>query len=352
VYCELPFYHFYIDGNWVKPCCYNTDMYESTSDFNDINLVNFRREMLSGVIPSSCSECKIKEEAGVTSYRQYNQQLNPNPAYIHENGVMKTKPFTFDIRLDNICNMKCVMCGPHQSSKWLEDLDVYKEHIDSKISYKQTRTERLENYESIIELLKNSATFVSLLGGEPFQMKSVNRVLESLPDWNRKNTSILITTNANITSKNELFRILSKFDKVYFMISVDGYKDVNDYVRYPSKWNEFIRGVELLKCNSLKVKFNLTVSALNLCDISAVEKFADNMNIELVLNQLTKPDLLSINSLHPIVIDNVDANDEVKHLLKEYKYNEQNNKKLKRYLYALDEQRKTDSKKVLKWCWI
>jgi hypothetical protein len=94
------------------------------------------------------------------------------------------------------------------------------------------------------------------------------------------------------------------------------------------------------------------VSALNLCDISAVEKFADNMNIELVLNQLTKPDLLSINSLHPIVIDNVDANDEVKHLLKEYKYNEQNNKKLKRYLYALDEQRKTDSKKVLKWCWI
>ena len=89
MYCELPFYHFYIDGNWVKPCCYNTEMYQSNSDFNDISLVEFRREMLSGVIPDSCGECKIKEDAGVTSYRQYNQELNPNPIYEHENGVMK-----------------------------------------------------------------------------------------------------------------------------------------------------------------------------------------------------------------------------------------------------------------------
>ena len=351
MYCELPFYHFYIDGNWVKPCCYNTEMYQSNSDFNDISLVEFRREMLSGVIPDSCGECKIKEDAGVTSYRQYNQELNPNPIYEHENGVMKTRPYTFDIRLDNICNMKCVMCGPHQSSKWLEDVDVFKEHIDSKISYKQTRTERLENYDAIVDLLKDNATFVSLLGGEPFQMKSVNKILESLTDWNRENTSILITTNAILTYDNKLFEILTGFKKVYFMISIDGFEDVNDYVRYPSRWYEFLKGVDILRNNSLMVKFNLTVSALNLCDIINVEKFANDMNIELILNQLTEPDILHINSLKPSVIDDVDTNDEIKMLLDNYQYDKRNNKRLQRYLHALDIKRNTDSRKVLKWCW-
>lgn len=352
MYCELPFYHFYIDGNWVKPCCYNTKMYQANSDFNDVSLVEFRREMLSGVIPDSCSECKIKEDVGVKSYRQYNQELNPSPIYEHENGVMKTRPYTFDIRLDNICNMKCVMCGPHQSSKWLEDVDVFKEHIDSKISYKQTRTDRLDNYDAIVNLLKDNATFVSLLGGEPFQMKSVNKILESLTDWNRENTSILISTNAILTSDNDLFKILKTFNKVYFMISIDGFKDVNDYVRYPSKWIDLLKGVDILRKNSLKVKFNLTVSALNLCDISNVEKFADDMNIELILNQLTEPDIMSINSLKPSVIYNITANNEIKKLIDDYQYNERNNKKLQRYLYAIDQKRNTNSKEILKWCWI
>ena len=353
MYCELPFYHFFIDGNIVKPCCYNTEMYHQTnSDFNDINLVEFRQEMLSGAIPKSCSPCKVKENAGVTSYREYNQELHPNPVYEHDNGVMISKPFTFDIRLDNICNMKCVMCGPSQSSKWLEDIDVYKEHIDSRVNYKQTRTERLNNIDSIIELLRDNAKFISLLGGEPFQMKSANKILNALTEWNRKNTTILITTNAYLTSDNDLFKVLSKFEKVYFMISIDGHGDVNDYIRYPSKWNEFLNGVNILKNNSLMVKFNLTVSALNLCDIHNVENFAKSMNTELILNELTKPDLLGISSLKPSVIENVISNDEIKEILNGYSYQENLNKRLRRYLHALDQKRNTNSKETLPWCWV
>ena len=345
VYCELPFYHFYIDGNWTKPCCNSTEMYKSVFDFNNENLVNFRRKMLTGIKPESCSECFLREEEGVKSLREYNKDINPNPVYEHDNGVMKSKPFSFDIRLDNVCNMKCVMCGPHQSSRWLDDLDIYREHVDPKVSYKQVKNDRLQHINLFIDMMKDNAKFLSLLGGEPFQMKSVNTILESLTEWNRKNTKILITTNANIRSNNPLFNTLQKFDDVNFMVSIDGFQDVNDYIRYPSKWNEFLVGLDLLKKYAKIIKFNLTVSALNFPDIVNVQKMADEMNIELILNYLHSPDFLSVNSLKPELITENE-------FTKRYEYNDRNNQKLKRYLYSLDERRNTNSKKVLRWCWI
>jgi len=345
MYCDLPFYHLYIDGKWLKPCCINTEEYRGEPNFNHKNLVSFRQKMLKGGVPESCNDCKIKEDSGVTSYREYNQELNPDPVYDHNNGIMKTKPFTFDIRLDNTCNLKCVMCGPDQSSKWLEDIDVYKDHIDSSISYKKSKTERLSNLNLVIEMIKDNASFISLLGGEPFQMKSAKKLLTSLTDWNKENTKILITTNSMINENNDLFNVLTDYKKVYFMISIDGVDDVNDYIRYPSNWIKFLEGVELLQKNSVEVRFNLTVSALNLPDIQNVQTLADKMNIKLILNNLHLPEFLTIDSLKPeVIVDN--------EYTKDYKFNSKNNKKLKRYLYALDEKRKTNSKKVLKWCWI
>tara|TARA_Y100000356_G_scaffold87891_1_gene73453 strand:+ start:555 stop:1634 length:1080 start_codon:yes stop_codon:yes gene_type:complete len=345
MYCELPFYHFYIDGNWTKPCCDNTEIYKSTLDFNNKNLVNFRRKMLTGVKPESCSECFLKEESGVKSYREYNKQINPNPVYDHDNGVMKTKPFTFDIRLDNVCNMKCVMCGPHQSSKWLDDLDIYEEYVDPKVSYKQVKIDRLQNLDLFIDMMRDNAKLLSLLGGEPFQMKSVSTILQSLSDWNRKNTKILITTNANVKNNNPLFNILKEYDDVNFMVSIDGFNKVNDYIRYPSTWNEFLLGLDLLKKHAKIIKFNLTVSALNFPDLDNVQQLADDMNIELILNYLHEPDFLSVNSLKPELITNNE-------FTKTYKFNSRNNMKMKRYLSALDERRNLDSQKILKWCWI
>lgn len=352
MYCDLPFYHFYIDGNAVKPCCINTNTFHSSSDFNDINLVNFRKELLSGRIPESCSGCKNKEDAGVTSYRQYNQEMNSQIKFEHIDGFMISKPYTFDIRLDNICNMKCVMCGPSQSSKWNEDIEIYKKYVDDKVDYKQSRNERLANFEKIGELLKDNAHYVAFYGGEPFQMKSLVKMLKLLTDWNKKNTTILITTNANFTSNNELLNVLSEFDNVYFMISIDGFQKVNEYIRFPSEWETLIRSTKLLQQISLKVKYNLTISALNYCDITNVEKFAQEMGIELVLNELKEPDFLSINSLKSSVIYNTEINDEISHLISSYKFNQKNNNKLKRYLYDLDKKRNTNSKEILKWCWV
>ena len=148
-----------------------------------------------------------------------------------------------------------------------------------------------------------------------------------------------------IDEDNDLFNVLTKFKKVYFMISIDGTNDVNEYIRYPSTWIKFLDGVNLLQKHSIEVRFNLTVSALNLPDIQNVQILADKMNIKLILNNLHLPEFLTIDSLKPdVIVDN--------EYTKSYKFNPKNNKKLKRYLCALDEKRKTNSKEVLKWCWI
>ena len=39
-------------------------------------------------------------------------------------------------------------------------------------------------------------------------------------------------------------------------------------------------------------------------------------------------------------------------LIDDYKYNEENNKKMKTFLAKLDKKRNTNSKDILPWCWV
>ena len=63
---------------------------------------------------------------------------------------------------------------------------------------------------------------------------------------------------------------------------------------------------------------------------------------------------LSLNALKPDVVKQVSDNCEhkfLKNMYAKYEYNEELNDKMKRFLSALDERRKTNSKQVLPWCW-
>ena len=80
--------------------------------------------MLSGEWPGAgCEYCKNIEETGGESDRKFQlAQLNDTnliPAELHvDNGAVSVTPTILEVWFRNTCNMACIYCGPHFSSRW------------------------------------------------------------------------------------------------------------------------------------------------------------------------------------------------------------------------------------------
>ncbi len=86
-----------------------------------------RKEMLAGQKPSACSLCWKEESIGIFSKRksmlkQYD--IDSLIQHTESDGTIdldKTPLNYLDLRLGNLCNLKCRSCGPGDSSLWVDD---------------------------------------------------------------------------------------------------------------------------------------------------------------------------------------------------------------------------------------
>ena len=81
------------------------------------------------------------------------------------------------------------------------------------------------------------------------------------------------------------------------------------------------------------------------------------------MGRCVEPELLDVNSLKPEVIDkfrgllkysSVSGRQQNWYnlLIDGYRYNDENNTKMKTFLAKLDKKRNTNSKDILPWCWV
>ena len=90
-------------------------------------------------------------------------------------------PTHIDVRVGNICNLKCIHCWTGNSSKWYEDknmLDKY-ENTSSKRPYKEWISEEGDIWKYIRENI-DRIDKLSFLGGEPLASKEHNNLLKWL----------------------------------------------------------------------------------------------------------------------------------------------------------------------------
>ena len=346
--CKHPWHTMYVDNDnglfRLKPCCRATDVVGTADSIEEIYdhpaLKKIRKQFTKGrKVPSVCVGCVDRRKESLTT-----PIFKGLPYYDSEpDGIVD-----WDIRTDHICNLKCAMCGPYQSSKWHEDLDIY-----TKFFKDATNPRKAPDWDYILEHTKNKARRIYLAGGEPFYSKQVLMFLEELSNfsWNCKYTQIDIQTNG-VSLNDKTFKLLQRFKNVNFCMSVDAITDVNHIIRFPTNWDIFLENYDMFKrINNNKMLFSVTIQAMNLPVIDDLVEFFPNDSF--VLNKLHYPLILHINSLKPEVIADVRAKTKlpkVKQICKEYKYDAENNVKLQKYLQDLDTKRKTLSPKHIPWC--
>lgn len=201
---------------------------------NAENLRKVRRELIDGVWPKVCENCKVAEDNGLQSMRTiWNKELGqydiPAKEFIDPNDVRY-----LDLTFSTKCNSKCMTCNPYASDFWEEEFKhiwkVENRKID-RINIKDYQADKLVTQFPNVER-------ISFIGGEPTISDEHVRYLIKLIESGRSK-DIKISYVTNLTGVNdELIQLWKNFKRVHVAVSVDGYGKVNEYIRYPFKWSK------------------------------------------------------------------------------------------------------------------
>ena len=311
-YCVLPWVNITVDPDGsIKPCCVSQDFikkptgekfnlgFDKIEDIvNSQDLVEIRQKMLAGERVAGCSQCYQHEEYGGKSQRlQYNQMF---PLKFSQSHVERTDIKYFDLRLGNLCNLNCRSCSPKNSSQFskeineLHNTDITKFHEILPLTI-DTWYESDVFMDNIDGQLKN-IKLLYLTGGEPTIIKKNFEILNKLISTGfSKNITVMI--NSNMTNLNsDFYEILDEFKSVIFFASVDGIGPIQEYLRYPSDWNQIDNNItKLIKRANIKIRPTPVIQTTNLNKIVDLFEYFENFNIS--ANK-------SIVEMMPIVLEN------------------------------------------------
>jgi len=160
-----------------------------------------------------------------------------------------------DLRLGHTCNIKCVMCSPHDSSKWVADWKVLAPQLEDPEVKRQMQWDKSsfnnkwhENEIFWDQLYKQIPYLeeVYFAGGEPLMIKEHKKFIEEIVRSGH-NKKIRLRYNTNgILVDEELIELWKHFAVVKVGVSIDAHTDRNNYIRYPTDWETVERNLHML----------------------------------------------------------------------------------------------------------
>jgi MoaA/NifB/PqqE/SkfB family radical SAM enzyme len=271
------------------------------SAWNNEYMKDVRLTMLEGKIPSSCSKCIAEESRGVASKRIWETgswmedgiDVEELIKQTEEDGTVPEKLVYLDLRLGHTCNLKCVMCSPHDSSQWVGDHKKIYPIFESKILKEQMQWDRkefnnfwYENPDFWKEMYAQIPNLkqVYFAGGEPLMIREHKWFLEEIIRQGYAD-KILIRYNTNgLLVDDEIIELWKKFKKVKVGFSIDAVGDRNYYIRYPSDWDTIERNLHKLDNtpDNIQVSIATAIQILNIKHLADFAKWKITQNFKKV----------------------------------------------------------------------
>lgn len=277
--------------------------------------VRVRQEMESGIQPKECRRCYASESNNIVSYRQEQN-------YVHQHRKVEVGLKYLDVRFNNTCNLKCIMCSSNYSSLWVEDerkLATNNSYFADRVNFYNKNSYKWSIENDVVESIKqnsHSLERIHFAGGEPLLSKQHNELLHYLID-SGVSKNLMISYNTNITLIDEnVIKLWNQFKHVKVFLSIDGIGPVLEYVRYPIKYTDILTVFELMDKQSnsnIKYVMHYTVNALNLLHLPEFIEYKINLPYNIspgelfTIDTVFNPPFLSVNVLPKKLIDHVDA---------------------------------------------
>jgi len=258
------------DNNVFACCRYKTPVTKFTGNvvsiLNTTEYKKLREESSNGVYNPNCQKCYYEESLGKKSLRQ---QFN-------EEYTTETINLNFlEVGLDNICNLTCDGCWHEFSSAWAKKSNI---------------TQIVRSSEDLTTL-PATVNRVLFLGGEPLM---TTRHLRILKIANRTLLDVTYNTNGTFLLDKETIELLNECKHVKFILSIDGYGELNDKVRSGSKWIDIIKFIEQIKNLNFELVIHTVIHLNNWQGLPKLAEFIKSINLEWTTNVLTYPKKLDI----------------------------------------------------------
>jgi len=322
-FCPLPWVHFYTEPNGtVSLCCVANPPLKGADGrplsiqrqsprelWNAQAFRDARRQMATGEASPFCTYCYKNEENGVPSYRQFvvgeyrNVQGKPIAEVVAASAAqdwVAEDPVYVDLRLGNLCNLKCRMCHPDFSSQIERDPI----HAEWRRGDRDTRVldlshrfdNNLEHWSESLQLIEELAEFteevefIQLAGGEPTINKAQLQLLQRLVERDQAK-KIKLTIWSNLTSiQPSFYKLLENFQQVVVYGSTDGFGSTYEYIRFPGNWAAFDRNARtLVKVPRLCLFVSPVLQAYNALDLTALYDWCLEVGARPQVNILNQP---------------------------------------------------------------
>ena len=273
----------------VRPCCLADDeimdnagnKFElATANFADIqnsdHMQELRERFLAGEKPKTCRKCWNEERSGRTSKRMHTLDRLKH-VLIDESWSADAKPLMFlDLKLGNICNLKCRICGSWSSSQFASEEISFLPREEQKTShaYQMLRAgawpKENTQFWSQIESVLTDIRYIEFTGGEPFMIDQHFDMLQGIVDRGIAG-QVEIHYNTNGTHYPERGENIWKhFKTVEVAFSIDDVGARFEYQRTNADWAvvlDTIVSFQYLKDQmpNLQLQCCSTVNVFNVC---------------------------------------------------------------------------------------
>jgi len=324
-FCVMPWNSIATNASGVyRVCCNSTPGKNTINDENGIPMKIFqhtpkqvwnsptykkiREQMLAGERPEMCERCFKEEDSGIDSARvnwnkrwfkedrEYNVEENANIQYV-------------DLRLGNLCNLKCRMCNPYSSSQWVEEWNsvVTKAELVPNFPINDEEAKRLsrldwptneKTWDSLIEIA-DTIEEIYLTGGEPTLAIEQYKLFDLLIEKNLSK-KIKLKYNTNLTNiPKKMIEYWKNFRRIQINASIDAFGDLNRYIRYPTAWSSVEKNMDqFFNMKNVEVQLHCTVQTYNILNLNELFDWMKKYpTVKLYLNILNHPRSMNIRVL-------------------------------------------------------
>ena len=302
----------------VRPCClaeeeikdelgnkYKLISTDLRTVHNSDYMRNLRQQFLAGKQPQTCRKCWNEERSGRTSKRMHT--LNRLKHIVHDTEwTADAKPLMFlDLKLGNICNLKCRICGSWSSSQFAAE-EIKFEGKDN-IHYQMLRDgawpRENHGFWQDVDTLLEDIRYIEFTGGEPFMITEHFDLLQGIVDRGIAH-QVEIHYNTNGTHYPEhAENIWQHFKTVEIAFSIDDVGARFEYQRMNARWtevNENIARFRELRSKSSNIQLQVcsTVNVFNVLYLEDLALWIDLQDFDFVYwNMLHEAYYLSVSTM-------------------------------------------------------
>ena len=321
-FCVLPWMHVATNAaGTLRVCCnstpgknglehpeggkYKLHKHDLREAWNSKTMTTIRQQFLDSERPEMCERCFREEDAGVKSARQSWNEGWYDPQTDYSDITPPTKAQYIDLRLGNLCNLKCRMCNPYASNQWVDEWNLIEDPLPAEeLKRLDTDTMTWPNKRMVWENFMNVADTIEeiyLTGGEPTLALAQYRLFDFLIERGL-NENITLKYNTNLTNiPQRMIDYWDKFKRVKLNCSVDAFGPLNRYIRYPTNWKlvdkNLSKFLEMEKTSGVRVQIHTTVQIYNVLHLNTWFDWIQKFDKFVYLNILNHPEYLNIRVL-------------------------------------------------------